>query len=293
MATQSTPQKEESGIAANGPGFGIAIIEANRIPFKSLLPFILITFGITWGVIALYIFLSEPMVRIFGQLTGSHPLFYLAVWSPAIAAFYVIFKKSGFQGIKAFMKRVTLWKVSWGWVGFLLLGIPAIFFAGAYLNGKLFTEPLPYQAFGPAIVAIAMAVIKGPAEEFGWRGMVLPVLQRRIAPFWAAMIIGAVWGLWHMPAFLLSGTQQSQWDFAPFFMGCIAISVIVTPLFNSSKGSLLLTAFFHFNLMNPLWPEAQPYDTYLLIVVAIIVVWIYYKSMFHREGGIKRVIPEN
>ncbi len=164
------------------------------------------------------------MIRLFGQLTGSHPLFYLAVWSPAIVAFCIVFNKCGVQGITDFMKGIMLWKASWGWYVFLLLGIPVIFFAGAYMNVTLFAEPLPYQACVPALVATAMAVIKGPVEEFGWRGLALPLLQRRLAPIWAALIIGAIRGLWHTPAFLLSGTQQSQWDYAPFFMGCIAIS---------------------------------------------------------------------
>jgi hypothetical protein len=62
----------------------------------------------------------------------------------------------------------------------------------------------------------------------------------------------------------LSGTQQSDWSFSAFFAGVIAIIVIITGLFNASGGSTLLSAFFHFNLMNPIFPEAQPYDTYIL-----------------------------
>lgn len=265
---------------------------SGMIPFKSLFLFLLITFGIAWGIIGMYIFITDPMIRIFGSLSGSHPLFYLAVWSPGIAAFYIIFNNSGFRGIKTFMKGILLWKASWGWYVFLFFGIPLIFFAGAYLNGKLFTQPMPYQTFGPAIIAIALAVIKGPIEEFGWRGLALPLLQRRVTPISAALILGVIWGLWHTPAFILSGTQQSQWDFAPFFIGCIAISIISTSLFNSSRGSLLLSAFFHFNLMNPLWPDAQPYDTWILIVIALVVVWFYRKSMFDTNGGITRVIHE-
>jgi membrane protease YdiL (CAAX protease family) len=272
---------------------GETVAGKDQISFGSLLPFFFFTFMLTWGIIALYVFLPEFMVGLFGQLTGSHPLFYLAVWSPAIAAFYIIFRKYGFKGIKAFLKGLFLWRAPWGWYVFLLLGIPVIFFAGAYLNGKLFSEPLPYQTLAPALVAIAMAVIKGPVEEFGWRGFALPLLQRRVAPIRAALIIGIIWGLWHTPAFLLSGTQQSQWDFAPFFLGCIAISVIISALFNATKGSIVLCAFLHFNLMNPLWPDAQPYDTYLLIVAAVIVVWVYRKSMFIRGGGFKKVISES
>ncbi len=134
--------------------------------------------------------------------------------------------------------------------------------------------------------------IKGPIEELGWRGLALPLLQRKFAPFWAGLILGVIWGLWHFPAFLLSGTPQSAWSFTPFFVGSVAISVIVTPLFNATRGSILLPALFHFQLINPIWPDAQPYDTYLLVGIAVLVVWLNRKMMFSREGGITEVIPQ-
>ena len=121
--------------------------------------------------------------------------------------------------------------------------------------------------------------------------MALPLLQRRLAPFWAGLVLGGIWGLWHLPAFLLSGTEQSQWSFAPFFVGCLAISVIATALFNASRGSILLPALFHFMLMNPVFPDAAPYDTYLLVAVAIVVTYPGRKTMFTSGGAVSTVIP--
>ena len=94
-----------------------------------------------------------------------------------------------------------------------------------------------------------------------------------------------------MPAFLLSGTQQSEWSFAAFFVGCLAISVIATALFNSSGGSILLSAFFHFSLMNPIFPDAQPYDTYFLVIVAIFIVWKKQNAMLTKGESVTEVIP--
>ncbi|MFO7884797.1 MAG: hypothetical protein R6U68_08255 [Desulfobacteraceae bacterium] len=92
-------------------------------------------------------------------------------------------------------------------------------------------------------------------------------------------------------AFLLSGTQQSEWSFTAFFAGCLAISVIATALFNRSRGSILISAFFHFSLMNQIFPDAQPYDTYMLIIAAILIVWWNRYNMFSREASVKKVIP--
>jgi hypothetical protein len=264
-----------------------------QITVKSLVPFLIMTFGITWGILALYIFLTDQMTALFGQLTGDHPLFFLAVYAPAIAAFTIILHKTGVGGLKRYLTRLLLWRCSKYWYAFLLVGLPLVFYGGAAMKGTLSSEPFPFSSFGGLVAAIALSVIKGPVEEFGWRGFAQPLLQRKFAPVWVAMIIGIVWGFWHLPAFLLSGTQQSAWSFGPFFAGTIAISLIVTQLFNASRGSILLAAFMHFQLMNPIWPDAQPYDTYILIIVAVIVIGLNRKKMFSRVSSITQVIPDS
>ncbi|MDO9508243.1 MAG: hypothetical protein Q7I97_02680 [Thermovirgaceae bacterium] len=114
----------------------------------------------------------------------------------------------------------------------------------------------------------------------------------KAAPIWAGLILGALWGFWHLPAFLLSGTPQSAWSFTPFFLGSVSISVIVTPLFNSSRGSILLPALFHFQLNNPVWPDAQPYDTLFFVAAAVLVVWLNRRAMFSRKGVVTEIVPK-
>jgi membrane protease YdiL (CAAX protease family) len=262
-----------------------------QIPFRVFVPFLLITFGIAWTILGLFIFLPEKMTGIFGELSGDHPLFFLAVYAPAIAAFVIILNKAGVSGLELYLSRLLIWRSSLSWYAFLFLGIPLIFIVGSFIKGNLFTDPFPFSTLSAFLLAAFFAIIKGPVEEFGWRGLALPLLQRKLTPIWAGLILGIIWGIWHLPAFLMSGTQQSEWSFAPFFIGCVALSIIVTPLFNQSNGSILITAFFHYMLMNPIFPDAQPYDTYIIIVIAVIVVWVNRKTMFNNNGAITRIIP--
>ena len=275
------PDVPTANAAVNPPG----------LPLLSLVPFMLIAFGVAWGILALYIFLPDQMSGMFGQLTGQHPLFFLAVWAPAIAAFIVVLYHAGISGLARFLSRFLLWRCSPWWYAFLIVGIPVIFIAGAAMRGTLLTDPFPFATVSSMLIALGLAAIKGPMEEFGWRGVALPLLQRKLAPLWAGLVLGVIWGLWHLPAFMLSGTQQSQWAVAPFFIGCIALSVIVTPLFNASRGSILLTAFFHFTVMNPVLPAAEPYDTYILVAVAAVIVWLNRKTMFTRQQAVTEVVP--
>ena len=266
--------------------------DGSRIPLIFLLPFLLIAFGLAWGILALFIFLPEQMTRTFGELTGEHPLFFLAVCAPAIAALALVIYKGGAGGLRRYLGRLLLWRCPPAWYAFLLVGVGLLFLAGCALKGNLFAEPFPFSSLQSLAVALVLTAIKGPVEELGWRGLALPLLQRKLAPIWAGLVLGVIWGFWHLPAFLLSGTPQSAWSFTPFFAGSIALSVIVTPLFNSSRGSILLPALFHFQANNPIWPDAQPHDTLAFVAAAILVVWLNRATMFSRGGGVTEVIPQ-
>jgi uncharacterized protein len=261
-----------------------------QMGFALLTPFLLITFGLGWGILALFIFLPGQMTRMFGEMTGQHPLFFLAVWAPAIAAFVVVMQRAGFSGLKRYLGRLLLWRACLPWYAFLIVGIPLLFFSGSALKGNLFTEPFPFTAPSALLAALAFTAIKRPVEELGWRGLALPLLQRRFAPIWAGLILGMIWGFWHLPAFLLSGTPQSAWSFTPFFVGSIAMSVIMTALFNASRGSILLPALFHFQVNNPSWPDAQPYDTTFFVAAAVLIVWLNRKAIFSRHRSVTDVI---
>jgi uncharacterized protein len=258
----------------------------------ALIPFLLISFAIAWGIIGVYIFLSEPMIQLFGALSGAHPLFYVAVYAPAIAAIIAVLYTEGTSGLRRFISRLLLWRTSIGWYALMIIGIPLVFYAAAALQGRRFTDLLPFPSVPDYLMAAFLMAVKGPVEEIGWRGLALPLLQRRFSPLWASLILGVIWGIWHLPAFLLSGTPQSAWAFTPFFVGAVAISVIVTPMFNQSCGSILLPALFHFQLINPLWPDAQPHDTYLFVAGAALVVFFNRNTMLMREGAVTEVIPK-
>ena len=101
--------------------------------------------------------------------------------------------------------------------------------------------------------------------------------------------MGVIWGIWHVPAFLLSGTPQSAWSFAPYFIGVVTLAVILTPIFNAARGSLLIAVLLHFQMNGPAWPDAQPWDTLVLVIVAVVVVLLNRKTMLTRDGAVTEV----
>ncbi|OOY07791.1 CPBP family intramembrane glutamic endopeptidase [Thioclava sp. F36-7] len=258
---------------------------------RTLLAFLALTFAITWGVIGSYIFWPEAMAARFGQISGAHPLFFLATWAPAIAAFTVVVTSAGLGGLRRFLSRLLIWRCPAPWWGFILLVIPLVYMIGSTIKGGPLLAPKPPEGVDAMVSLMFMMLLLGPIEEFGWRGVAQPLLQRHIAPFWAGVLIGAIWGVWHLPAFYLAGVVFAQWSFLPFFIGNITLAVLVTPIFNAARGSLLLPMLFHWQLINPFWPDAQPWDTWILVGVAAIVVWWKRDMMFTREGAVTEVIP--
>jgi len=259
---------------------------------RTLVPFLVLTFGLTWGIAALLILFSDQIVAIFGEITPSNPLFILAVYSPGLASVVLVLRHYGIKGLASFFRRLTLWRMSLAWWLFLILGIPVIFYAGAALKGTV-GDTFPFSPWTQVFPALAFALFLGPIEEFGWRGLALPLFQRRFNPFWAGLILGIIWAVWHIPAFLLSGAPQSAWSFPAFFFGVVVLSVILTPMFNDARGSLLIAVLYHFQLNNPIWPDAQPWDTLLFAIAAVIIVWLNRRTMFQRGSGVTNILmPE-
>ncbi len=264
----------------------------SRFSTKTLIPFLLITFGLTWGLASMFFLFYDQVVAVFGEISMTNPLFILAVYSPGIAGVSIVLYKSGLCGLVNYLKRLTLWRAPLPWWLFLLFGIPALVLTGAALLGSL-TEPFPFNPWYQVIPAMVVALFIGPIEEFGWRGLALPLLQRKFTPFWAGLILGVIWATWHIPAFLLSGTPQSAWSFGPYFVGVVTISIILTSFFNASRGSLLLAALYHFQMMNPAFPDAQPWDTLMFILAAMIIVWLDRKNMFTRQNAVVNIFISN
>ncbi|MEJ2304356.1 MAG: type II CAAX endopeptidase family protein [Anaerolineales bacterium] len=260
---------------------------------KTLIPFLALTFGLTWGIAAVLIFFTDQVVAIFGEISSSNPLFILAVYSPGIAGVLLVWRKYGVKGLASFFRRLTLWRAPAPWWLFLLLGIPAIKYLGAALNGTI-SDPFLYSPWFLVFPALAHAFFLGTLEEFGWRGLALPLLQRKMAPFWAGLIVGIIWAAWHIPAFLLGGgLQYGSWSAVPFFGGVIVLSVILTPLFNSAGGSLLIAYLYHFQMMNPIIPDAQPWENLLFALAAVVIVVLNRRTMFKKGAGVSEVLmPE-
>lgn len=255
---------------------------------KTIVPFLALTFGLTWGIAALLILFTDQVTAIFGEISSSNPLYILAVYSPGFSGVFLVWRYYGLKGLGSFFRRLTLWRMPKAWWLFLLLGIPAIKYIGAALSGTI--GEFPFSPWYLVLPAMAHYFFLGTLEEFGWRGVALPLLQRKMAPFWAGLVVGIIWAVWHTPAFLMSGTVYDNWSILPLFGGIIVLSIIITPLFNNSRSSLLIAYLYHFQMMNPIIPDAQPWENLLFALTAVIIVILNRHTMFKKGTGVTEVL---
>jgi membrane protease YdiL (CAAX protease family) len=114
-----------------------------------------------------------------------------------------------------------------------------------HLSGLLTTKEFPQLNL--LTFFIYNVVFFGFGEEVGWRGFALPRLQNKLNALTASIILTVFWALWHLPAFLYRPGYTSM-DMPGAFGWVFSLltgSILLTWLYNSSKGSILICAVFH------------------------------------------------
>ena len=289
LVNQPQVQSDDPGgappaVSIDGP-VGVPV----DVPTWGAWAFLVLAFTMIGAILAAFLLWQDALAKVFGPLSASHPLFILAVWSPALSSWAVILYTTGWAGFRGYLSRFSVWRCGIPWAVVIVLVIPFIYYLGAWLKGEPSYTLWPFDTVGSGLAALGLMAILGPIEEFGWRDLLQPLLQRLYTPLVASIFVGCAWGIWHLPAFFLSGLPQSNWEVLPFLIGVVAVSIIITPLFNSTRGGIVLPMLFHFQLNNPMWPDALPFDIPLFVALAAVITFIYRKEMFERKWGVTRV----
>ena len=194
-----------------------------------LIAFFVLAYLLTWWVYPLLRF--SPLLGIFGLL------------GPALAAIIMAAVTEGKPGVKALLRRTVLWRVGVPWY-VIALGLPTILSlataALAYLVGA--SEFIRVGTLAPIELVLFVLVV---GEELGWRGYALPKLLERRSPLSASLILGVLWGLWHLPTFVIPGTPQYGLPATAFVLLTIEYSILMTWVFLHTRGSVLIATLFH------------------------------------------------
>lgn len=170
-------------------------IHERGVECRNLLLFFLIAFAWSW-----LFWMSEV-------LWSFH--LYLAPFGPTISAFLLPYIQEGRNGVKDLLKRGLDFQFRKIWLVPIFLLMPAIVGCSLLLADCGDTLPNIPALSQPWIIIPAFFYILflgGPvAEEYGWRGYALDRLQTYYNALVSSVILGIVWGLWHLPLFFMEG----------------------------------------------------------------------------------------
>jgi uncharacterized protein len=173
----------------------------------------------------------------------------LAFWlGLTIATFGTAALAEGWPGVKDLLARMVRARVGWRWYAVAALLTPALAMLAVALGSALGMSTsvgTEVSAAGVPVLLLVSLWLFLLTEEAAWRGFALPRLQARMQPVPAALVLGVLWGLWHIPLFLIADSFQSSIPFAGFLLSILATSVLTSWIFNNTRGSVLMAALFH------------------------------------------------
>jgi uncharacterized protein len=180
------------------------------------------------------------------------PLLIIGSWSPNIAAFIVIglvLREKG--GIRALFAGWAKWRLPVRWY-LAALSAPAVALLALPTLSVFGVLPGAHSPVtsGVILTSVAIEIVTGATgEELGWRGFLQLRLQRRLSPLYSALIVGAVWAVFHAPLWLAPGQAWASLPFWSFGLVCVSSSVVFAWLVNGTRGSTAMASLYHF-LMN-------------------------------------------
>jgi len=259
-----------------------------------IITFFVLTYVLTWAIESPLVFLTDSVTATQGLV-----LVILASNVPSVVAIVLTAIVFGRGPLRKLLGRLLIWRINPLWYLVVILGPIAltegVVGLNALMGGPALSLGMPLLG---VLSMLAFSIVPGSAlgEEIGWRGYALPRLQSRMSALGASLIIGPIWALWHLPLWLTGTPGRTPTLYAAFVISTIALSVILTWVYNSTGGSLLMVVLLHATYNLPITVSidelggraTMPVLLYfgLTVVAAIVVVIVAgpaHLSYKHRE----------
>jgi membrane protease YdiL (CAAX protease family) len=173
-------------------------------------------------------------------------MFPLMLLGPSLSCIILTLKDGGRAGWKNLLSRLSFRRwTNRSWLSLLLVPpilIGMVLFAFSKLSGPVYSPN-----FFPA--GFIFGLMAGFLEEIGWMGYAFPALRNKYSFLPASLLLGFLWGCWHLPVidFLGSATPHGRWlpaFFIVFVFAMMAIRILICMLY-SKTGSILSAMLLH------------------------------------------------
>ena len=236
-----------------------------------LLTYFVLAFVLTWAC-----WIPLAISDAFASEGTAQPSRLLLFWPlgnimPSLVGILLTALFSGKSGLGKLFRRLGHVRVPLTWYAVVLLLVPVLLFVAIGVNTLLGGATIAYAWSSLISLLVLSLLVAGLGEELGWRGFALPRLQARHQAFAASLLLGVLWGLWHLPLLISTGlvplTSLGIVNFLLFDLTITALAVLFTWVYNNTNGSLFLMVLFH-------TVATATTDTFLLPVKNLIVPFL-------------------
>lgn len=251
---------------------------------RSLLIYFVLTFVISWGGVLLTVgpagFPGTP-----DRFAALLPFVVLAMLGgPSVSGVLSTGLAGGKVGLRDLRARLFKWRVDARFHAIALLTAPLV--VSGVLLALSFTSPV----YRPGITTAAepathvgLGLVTGLAagffEELGWTGFAIPHLRRRHGIFATGLLVGVVWGAWHLLVVWWGSSATVGSLSIAVYLPAMAFSFlppyrILMVWVHDRTGSLLVAMLMHASLtasvriFDPLVISGVPIVTYNLVLGA-------------------------
>jgi uncharacterized protein len=195
---------------------------------------------------------------------------------PTIVAYIFLKKFHPPSDLKTIFDRYKIWRVNSKWyvisiflvitISLVSLLLQTVFFDTSLGEGHALYDM--YQGMGLALLAIlplvyVAQIFTSPLlEEFGWRGYLQPQLQNKVGVLPASIIIGVIWGFWHLPLIFAYGH-----NLAIAILSIMCHSILMGWILNSTKGSMLMMMLFHASINVGVNMLSPGHDSVIMLII--------------------------
>jgi len=213
----------------------------------------------------------------------------LGVSMPSLVGILLTALLTGKSGLRELFRRLGQVRVSLIWYAVVLLLLPVLQLVALGIPALLGLATISFAFSGFVVLS---SVGSGVGEEFGWRGFALPRLQESRSAFGASLLLGLLWGLWHLPLQIardLPLTAAGLAQFASFLLLTSGWSVLFTWVYDNTKGSLFLMILLH--TVADIAALSVPVSSWLSGVLYLILLWVtvtlvvVLAGLSRRSGG--------
>ena len=263
---------------------------------RSPIKFFVLVFAYSWGLWLPAILLGAADYG----LAAYTPLALIGAFAPMAAAITLISRRHGWAESWQFIRQAFDFKTKPIFI-LLALAVPVIIHAVTHYLAPIFSlEVADTLLDGNSPVVLIpyfffILFIGGGQEEFGWRGYAQQPLQERFGVIKASLLIGVIWGVWHLPLWVFPDAQGA-YSFPAFVLMTTGVSLVYALLYNASGQKLIVPWLYHamWNTVPALFPflhqiEGKPQTAYWVYAGVNVLAGLIAAYFIKKRSSVQEV----